>query len=247
MVAFIAGGLVGGEFFEGEGFDGVGFWAVGEAEEEAWNVWGKSRPTNFWFLMRQADKLVDEKKWSEAKPVLTKLVELYPGFVGPDSTCRMLAATYRNLGETNKERDVLTRFAKEDDEAPDAYQRLMELGTANADWKIVGENAKRFLAVNPLVPLSYRYLAKLSEVKRDAKTGIMAYRALAQLDPPDPAETHYQLARLLHEEGNSEARREVVIALEEAPSYRKALQLLLEVAGDDSVPSIKTQALPKTP
>jgi len=67
------------------------------------------------------------------------------------------------------------------------------------------------------------------------------------LDPPDPAETHYQLARLLHEEGNSEARREVVIALEEAPSYRKALQLLLEVAGDDSVPSIKTQALPKTP
>jgi hypothetical protein len=123
----------------------------------------------------------------------------------------------------------------------------MELGTTNGNWNMVAENAKRFLAVNPLVPVPYRYLAKVSEAKRDLKTGIMAYRALSQLDPADPAETHYQLARLLHEEGNPEARRQVVMALEEAPSYRKALELLLEVAGDDSVPLIKTQAIPKTP
>jgi len=218
-----------------------------EAEEEAWNAWGKSRPANFWFLMREADRLVDEKKWSEAKPVLTKLIELYPDFVGPDSTYRMLAATYRNLGETNKEGVVLVRFAKEDDEAPDAYQRLMELGATNADWNMVEENAKRFLAVNPLTPLPYRYLAKVSETKRDVKTGIMAYRALTQLDPADPAETHYQLGRLLHQERDPDARRQVLMALEEAPSYRKALELLLEIAGDDRVSTIKTEAIPNTP
>ena len=218
-----------------------------EAEEEAWSAWGKNRPANFWFLMREADRLVDEKKWSEAKPVLTKLIELYPDFVGPDSTYRMLAATYRNLGETNKEGVVLVRFAKEDDEAPDAYQRLMELGATNADWNMVEENAKRFLAVNPLTPLPYRYLAKVSETKRDVKTGIMAYRALTQLDPADPAETHYQLGRLLHQERDPDARRQVLMALEEAPSYRKALELLLEIAGDDRVSTIKTEAIPKTP
>ena len=49
-------------------------------------------------MTRQADRLLEEKKWSEAKPVLESLVKLYPDSTGPDSAYRKLATAYRAAG-----------------------------------------------------------------------------------------------------------------------------------------------------
>src|SRR5204863_8538944 len=96
----------------------------------------------------------------------------------------------------------------------------------------------RYLSVNPLVPLPYRFLAQASEKASDTQSGILAWRALVQLAPADPAEAHYQLAQLLHRTGSPEARRQVLMALEEAPGYRAAQKLLLEVAGETKAVTI---------
>src|SRR5258708_31522827 len=66
---------------------------------------------------------------------------------------------------------------------------------------------------------------------------IEAYRKLLLLDPSDPAEMHFRLARLLHERGGAEieAKRHVLQALEDAPRYRDAQRLLLEIAAPPSV------------
>lgn len=197
--------------------------------EEQWQAWAKNHPTNFWVMTRKANELVEDKKWTEAKPLLQQLIQSYPDFVGPESTYRMLAAAHRALGETNLEREVLERFAAKDDEAQDAYGRLMELGVASKDWSSVETNALRYLAVNPLVPPPYRYLAQASQQTADSRHGIAAYRALLQLDPPDIAETHFHLAELLQKAGDPSARRHVLQALEEAPRYPAALRLLLEI------------------
>ena len=56
----------------------------------------------------------------------------------------------------------------------------------------------------------------------------MAWRTLIQMDVPDRADVHYKLSQLLHKRGDTaEARRHVLLALEETPRYREALQLLL--------------------
>jgi tetratricopeptide (TPR) repeat protein len=180
-------------------------------------------------MTRKVNELVEDKKWTEAKPLLQHLVEAYPDSVGPDSPYRMLAAAHRALGETNLERQVLERFAAKDDEAQDAYGRLMELGVSSKDWHSVETNALRYLAVNPLVPPPYRYLAQASQQTGDSRHGIGAYSALLQLDPPDLAETHFRLAELLYKTGDPSARRHVLQALEEAPRYPAALRLLLEI------------------
>ena len=67
---------------------------------------------------------------------------------------------------------------------------------------------------------------------------ITAYRRLLLLDPPDPVDVHFQLARLLHEQGSSgdEAERQVLQALEEAPRYRDAQRLLLEIKDESPKP-----------
>jgi tetratricopeptide (TPR) repeat protein len=215
--------------------------------EEQWQAWAKDRPTNFWVMTRKVNDLVEEKQWSEAKPILQKLVEAYPDYVGPDSAYRMLAAAHRALGETNSEREVLERFAARDDEAPDAYGRLMELGIADKDWPSVETNALRYLAVNPLVPPPYRYLAQASEQTKNTGHGISAYRAILELDPPDLAESHFQLAKLLYGVGDPFARRHVLQALEEAPRYPAALQLLLEINNRSPQANASTPAAIKKP
>ncbi|HSU55442.1 MAG TPA: tetratricopeptide repeat protein, partial [Candidatus Dormibacteraeota bacterium] len=91
----------------------------GGLDEEGWKAWAKSRPTNFWVMMRDAQQFVEDKKWAEAKDVLEKVVQAFPTFVGPDSAYRLLASAYRNLGETNAEKEILQRFAEKDDEATD--------------------------------------------------------------------------------------------------------------------------------
>jgi tetratricopeptide (TPR) repeat protein len=108
----------------------------------------------------------------------------------------------------------------------------MELNSAARDWPAVMLNAQRYLAVDPLMPFPYRFLAQASEQTAQPRVAIEAYRALLQLEPPDLAEAHFQLARLLHQTGDPEARRQVLEALEEAPRYREALRLLLQIESE---------------
>jgi tetratricopeptide (TPR) repeat protein len=198
--------------------------------DPAWTEWARNRPTNYWVLMRRAEALMEDKKWTEAIPVLEQIVKLYPGFTGPDSPYASLVTAYRETGDDAKEQDTLQRWADRDDEALAAYQRLMEVAATRRDWARVIENARRYVAVNPLVPLPYRFMAEAGEAQQHWPDAIQAQRALLQLDPSNPAEVHYNLARLLQRTGDPAARRHVVQALEEAPRYRAALELLLKVS-----------------
>jgi hypothetical protein len=58
---------------------------------------------------------------------------------------------------------------------------------------------------------------------------IVAGERLLKLAPPDPTEVHFELAELMADNSPDTARAYVVQALEEAPRYRAALQLLLEI------------------
>jgi len=195
----------------------------------AWQVWAGTRTNNFWALTARAGELVEARQWPEARTVLERLVGAYPDFTGPDSAWRQLAAVCRALGDTRAEREAWDRLAEKDGEAPDAYQRLCELAAETGDWEVVRRNAERYLAVDPLVAAPYRYLALAAENTGDATAAVTALRALLALDPANPAEIHFRLARQLHRLGDPAARRHVLQALEDAPRYREALRLLREI------------------
>jgi len=197
--------------------------------EEAWEIWASNRPTNYWVMTRKADRLIEKKNWLEAKQALEELVALYPGSTGPASADQKLAAAHRMLGETNAEFKVLERLAEKDDDAANVYLRLMELAASRQDWSVVATNSQRYLAVNPLIAAPHRYLARASEASGQPASAITSYQALLELEPPDQAEIHYRLARLLHANGDPGARRHVLQALEEAPRFREALRLLRQI------------------
>jgi tetratricopeptide (TPR) repeat protein len=192
--------------------------------------WLKSHPENFPALQQYAQKLLVEDRTEEAEVSLQKLVELYPEYVGPDSAYRLLATIYREKGETDREFEVLNNLAKFDADATAAYLRLMELSSARGDWAAVRQNAERMLAVNPLVTAPHRFLAQAADQLEDMAGAVRGYQALLQLDPTDPAKIHYRLAwNLRGQNEHAAARRQVLMALEEAPRYREAHDLLLEL------------------
>src|SRR5688572_16267257 len=193
--------------------------------------WEKDHPDNYWLLRVNAGRLLEQQKWAEAKVPLQRIAELYPDQKGGESVYRSLVAALRALNDTAGEREVLNKWAEVDDEATEAYLRLMELGAADKDWATVTRNSERYLAVNPLVPPPYRYLAQAATASGDDSSAVVAWRTLIQLDVPERAEGHYQLAALLHKRGDdAEARRHTLLALEETPRYRAALRLLLDLS-----------------
>jgi tetratricopeptide (TPR) repeat protein len=189
-----------------------------------------SSAPNYWRLMRQARTALSAKHWADAKAPLQQITELYPQQAGPDSAYAMLAAAHRELNETNEERQALMKLAPLEADDTDAFMRLMDLDAGAGDWNGVAENAERFLAANPLVAQPYRYLALASEKLGQADPAIRSFGRMLLLDPSDPAEIHYHLARLLRQKGDAAgAKRHVLQALEEAPRFRDAQRLLLEI------------------
>ena len=161
--------------------------------------------------------------------VLERLKTLYPEYVGADNPYLLLSIVYRRLSDPVAEHKVLEELAMRDGDAIAAYERLMDLDTRSGDWAGVAKNARRFLSVNPLVPMPIASSLALPSNSGD-RPGLEAYRAVALLDDTDPAEVHYRLAKLLYEAGKSqEARREVLRSLEEAPRFREAHRLLFQM------------------
>jgi tetratricopeptide (TPR) repeat protein len=191
--------------------------------------WIAKNPDNYTALSQEADRLVEEGKWEEAKKPLRRLIELYPNQHAADSAYAQLARVHRQLDERSEEEQMLKKVAELSAEAADVYERLMAINAERKDWKAVLGYAEQYAAVNPLLPAPHRYAAEASEALGNGKAAISSYRALLQLNPPNPAQTHFRLGKLLHATGDKEAKRHVLLALEEAPRFRAALELLLEM------------------
>jgi tetratricopeptide (TPR) repeat protein len=199
--------------------------------------------TNHWALREIAQQAIGSGRWEDALPPLQTLIDLHPNQRGPENAYALLASVHQQLKQHDQERKILSRWAALDHEAVDAYLRLMELSAEAEDWPAVAQNADRLLAVNPLLPRPYLALAEASESMGNAEVAISAWRRALLLGPMDPVQAHFRLARLLHQQGDPDARRHILQALEEAPRFREAHRLLLELP--EARPGLERERAPE--
>jgi hypothetical protein len=194
-------------------------------------AWKQAHPKNYYVRLEQAQKLLEAKDWTEAKSVLQALAADYAGERRANNPLWLLAQAERYLGDTNTELATLEEFSGHESDFVDLYVRLIELTRSRQDWPAVTKYAERLLAINPLIPAPYSALAEAGAALGRNDVAIDANRKLLLLDPPDTVQVHFQLARLLRSRGDSEkeAKRQVLQALEDAPRYRAAQQLLLQI------------------
>jgi len=219
-----------------------------DADAAAMAAWTKDHPNNFWGLLGEGRALLSAGKWEAAKAPLAKAIGLYPGYAQAGGPYLLMAAAHRELKETPQERAMLEKHVAIDADAIEPRLRLIEIARAAGDWPAVRKYAEQIIAVNPLLPAPHRALAAAAEESKDRKVAIAARRTLLMLDTLDVAEQRYRLARLLADDGQlPAARNEVVRSLEEAPRYRAALALLLDVSRKmDAAPHPAASTRPAT-
>ena len=199
-------------------------------------------PENYRMQLARAAALVEEEKYEEAIPYLERAKQLFPTFVGAGNAYSQLAAVYEQLERPDEAVRELTALTEIDEYSYLEHRRLAELlsETGDADRESIVLDRARYI-----YPYDLELHERLAELAESRAGGpgehtaqlIRARRAILALKPANRAQAHYSLARALLLDGRSrEARREVLSALELAPGYAEAQDLLLELvsAGEGS-------------
>jgi tetratricopeptide (TPR) repeat protein len=131
---------------------------------------------------------------------------------------------------------VLNQLALISADAVTAYGRLMEIGMDQQDWQQVLDNGERYLAVNPLLGTVYWHMGQAHEALDRPEQAIASYQYLLHLDPADPVELNFRLARLFQDQDPVTAKRHLLEALADAPRFRAAHQLLLKMRDQTGAP-----------
>lgn len=188
-------------------------------------------PKHFSARRQLAAATIEAEKWSEAIEVLEGLDKLWPADADAGGTLSTMAVVYRKLEQPEKERETLERIARLSSDNLPALSRLIELSLAEKKWDGVKAYATKLLAVQPLIALGHTALAEAGKQTGELAVVARSYAALLDLQPLDAGRIHYELAEAQYRlQEFAEARRHVLIALEETPRFRVAQQLLLKLA-----------------
>jgi tetratricopeptide (TPR) repeat protein len=205
---------------------------IDPSDPESLAQWLSKHPNSFWALTLQANNLLKDENWEQAQIPLKKLISLYPNYTGEGNAYSLLAQIYRKLDETEQERLVLNKLGTLSANAIEAYGRLMEIGAEQKDWHAVLENGNKYLAVHPMLGTVHFHLGRANEEIGQNQQAIDSYKRLLLLDPADPADINYRLAKLYRNENPVIAKRYVLEALADAPRFRQAHRLLLKIISD---------------
>ena len=187
-------------------------------------------PDHVPLLLRCARTLVDDDLVAEAVPLLEHALRLCPSFVQGDHAYRILADAYRHAAFSDRELETIERWIELDADSLEARLRAMELATAAQDWETARRFCESALAIQPLLPELHRRRIGIARELGRHEAALASSRALLALGTEELADTHYECALALRALGRvAEARREVLRAIEEAPRFRAAHRLLLEL------------------
>lgn len=153
-------------------------------------------------------------------------------FVDADPTLPALLGRIRlEQGDTAGAITAYSRAAAIDETAHGVNVALAELAEAQGDDALLIESLERVMFIHPYDISHHRRLAEAYGRLGESDGVVRARRAVVALRPVDQAEALYQLATALRDAGNpTEARRQVVRALELAPAFERAQELLLELS-----------------
>lgn len=198
-------------------------------------AWVAEHPQNYTGLKLCAELLLRMNETDAAADVLKQAIELFPHETGAESPHLKLAEIYRAEEKTELEWDALKRFIEIDDAPATPLLRMIELATQKEDWQALHDIAEQLLAIKPLIPQPHAALATAAEHLDFPQKAVDSMNSLQQMTPADPAGLHYRAAVQYRKLGNeSLAIRNTLQALEEAPRFREALQLLVELKSAES-------------
>jgi tetratricopeptide (TPR) repeat protein len=172
--------------------------------------------------------LLEQGATDAAIPILERARALFPEAGGSDAHDALLARAYKARSDVRRAADALARAVVRSENDYAAHLELAGLLEQLGDARGAADALDRAIYINPFEFTVHERLAELARTLGEKQTVVRERRAVLALGPVDRAEALYRLALAYHEAGDAkQARTTVLRALEEAPNYERAQELLL--------------------
>lgn len=189
----------------------------------------EDNPRDFQAHLQLGIVLFKEEDYLAAKQSLLTAYDLLPNYTGYPSPPLVLSQIYQaENNETERLRwlEILLQNLQHD---YDSAMILAENALQNENLDRAAYYIDRALQVDPYRTDVHQLKARYAEHIGDTELAVTEYEVLLKLDINDPVEAQTDLAQAYLANGQySEARQSVLYALEIAPSYRRAQQVLLQ-------------------
>jgi len=190
----------------------------------------RAHPGDLVGRIRLGAALASADRFDEAKEHLDEALRIFPDYAGPDSPHAWLARILRAQGDTA---GAVAELARLNALSESNYGALLEEAELEESLGRLDEAARALEKANQVFPYEidvHERLARIAQHDGDPELAVLERGAVVALDPIDRADALYQLALAQRDAGDpAAARSSVLAALEVAPNFEAALELLLEL------------------
>ncbi len=193
----------------------------------------KNQPRDFQAYLQLGIVLFKEENYAEAEKYLLKAKEILPYYTSYPSPPVVLSQIYQAQNKTDKYLKELEYIVKYHQHDFDSAFILAKEFLSKDQYDKAQYYLERAAAVDPYALKLHQEYAALADALGEHEISIREYEIVSELDRTDPVNAYTKLAGAYLRGGkNQEAKRNSLLALEIAPTYEPAQEVLLEVIAD---------------
>jgi len=187
---------------------------------------------SFALHLRAGDLFAADGDTNAAIQHYRRAIELFPYFTGDGNAYESLAKLLEKKGDSGGAGDVIESLLKVDENKVEAMKTLARLRLAQGDQTRALAAMRASFYVSPFDYGLHTKAGQLSLESKEYARALAEFQVALALQPPNIAEANYNVATAYYSLGKqSEAKKAVLRALEAAPRYEKAQELLLQIVG----------------
>ena len=180
--------------------------------------------------LRLGAALIREQRFDDAKPHLDAALRIFPEYGGADSPYWYLAQIHRAEGDLKRAAAALERLTDFSESNYAAFVMQADLLEQLGRPEQAARSLDKAVLIWPYDIDLHLRLAELHSQVSFFEGAVRERSAVVALNPTDMAEALYLLAVAHQDAGDRmSARRAILQALDLAPNYEEALELLLEI------------------
>jgi tetratricopeptide (TPR) repeat protein len=163
---------------------------------------------------------------------LERAAALVPAAIGDESPHALMAGLAEKLGDHPRALKEYEALLAVDHTNVEAARKLWTLAEAAHDERLMTLAVSRVVSLDPFDATAHSGWGRLALKRRDASTASREFRAAIQSGATDKAAAHCDLGESYLLAGRAaDAKKEALAALEIAPSFERAQELLLNAIG----------------
>jgi len=192
----------------------------------------QAAPGNFGSQHSLGVALVKAGQLNEARAPLERAAQLAPEASGDDSPHAILALIAEKAGDLARARRELRALLTYDHTNANAARKLASLSADPAAADDLDYALRLVADLDPFDVSVHGQLGRRLLAQNKLQPALIEFRAALALGPPNMAEAYADVGETLFKIGRKEeAKRQVILALEQAPTYARAQDLLLAILG----------------